>query len=783
MMSGQQEQLQAEDMVFELLSELGNLYLEIGNYDKAVEKLKKLVDLGETEPKAYQNLSKAYLLKKQFDSEAMKIFEKTLEIDPQNALIARVLSQAYLKDQRDDEQAFFVYQKSLQLEPNQLDELYPKIVALALQKQNHQRIIDFINQYNHDQQLFLKLLSFYVAESWKHHAYQDISRFLSQLIDESDNLQYRQLALINLIKHARSFSEDFELCSKDLELFKFLIDKTKSFDSLSDVYLLLAANHLFRKYPIKMIETRKPSIEEYELFLASESFSNIWDLGLNKQNISGYHSGIDESILWDKLKPLLLNKKESKNDFQNSVKEIFDRANSLMLVKIYGKKGEEVEEILKESISKFSAKKNHFVFGFRTGDGYIIFWEDAAKLVSMAEDFLKKSVDKNGNGKAENRQISIVINNIALSKGKEFKYLYDDLEIALSTLAHDERFLLPDSSLLTIKKKREHQLFITSSVKNMIGEDRATSIVPGDITLNHPLTDEEIPIFRWCWYDTLVEIKKGDVKTIGKFAIQKELHPNQIFSSFKAVDSMLERLVILKVLKPGFEIGNDPLTTKKRFFEEARTLGKLIHPQVAMIYEVGEDQNLSFIAREYIEGKSLTTPKRMNRKIDWVRAVNYCRKIAEILAEIHEKGIIHGRLKPENIFILSKDEIKITDFQIPSFSIPIRKSETIDVKSLTYTAPELLDNNVASVQTDVFALGVILYELLTEKNPFSEDTPNKVFNQLLTKTPSPVTLSNSEVPEELNKIIIKSLEKAPVNRYNSMSDMAEALEKIVENNK
>ena len=188
---------------------------------------------------------------------------------------------------------------------------------------------------------------------------------------------------------------------------------------------------------------------------------------------------------------------------------------------------------------------------------------------------------------------------------------------------------------------------------------------------------------------------------------------------------------------------------------------------------------MNFLAREFIEGEPLKPPREINKKLNWKQAVNWCIQISEILLFTHSKNIIHGRLKPSNIFTISKSEVKLTDFQIPGFSLPAKKLENASAESLTYFAPELINDNELSFQTDIFALGVILYELLTDINPFMHQKPNKIFDQIQTKTPESISNYNKNVPNKLNNIVLKMIEKTPVKRYKRMKDLLADLKEIL----
>lgn len=774
-MNMQQEKLQAEDMVFELLSELGNLYLELGKYDKAIEKLKALVDLGETEAAVFKNLSKAYLLKKQVDEEAREIFEKTIELEPDNTELNQVLSEIYLAEEKTDEKALNVFQKVFKKNPEKLIDISRKLIHESIKNKNHEKIWNHLSAFKTESDHLDQLLKIYMLESWENSAYDEVASYLNELMKDDQSLNLHQWYIVNLVKKISGSDTGIEISHEDFEIFQKYIESDVSFISLDDLYYYLTASRVFNKIPVKFTEDKKPSIEEYELFLGDDSFTNIWDMGLNKQNSKLNIQPEKNLKIWEKLNLIDDAHKTEKENFirQTKVKDIYNRANSLLILKSNKKITNEITDTLLKTITKISGKKNAYIQGFSTDNGYVIFWENINSLVSVAENFLKDFSSGDSNNLF---QFEIVVQDISLSRNSEARYLIDDLEISLSVLCPSQEIDLAKSES---KGKKGHQLLISSSVKNLIEEERSDSIVPSEISIIHPVTEDKIPVFNLCWNDAIKKIVNGEIKTVGKFSISKELHPNQVFTSYKAVDSMLERFVVLKVLKPGFEIQNAKKNVKKAFLEQARNMGKLTHPNISLIYEVGEDQDLNFLAREFIEGEPLKPPREINKKLNWKQAVNWCIQISEILLFTHNKNIIHGRLKPSNIFTISKSEVKLTDFQIPGFSLPAKKLENASAESLTYFAPELINDNELSFQTDIFALGVILYELLTDINPFMHQKPNKIFDQIQTKTPESISNYNKNVPNKLNNIVLKMIEKTPVKRYKRMKDLLADLKEIL----
>ena len=221
------------------------------------------------------------------------------------------------------------------------------------------------------------------------------------------------------------------------------------------------------------------------------------------------------------------------------------------------------------------------------------------------------------------------------------------------------------------------------------------------------------------------------------------------------------------------------MSSEQLFLKEAKNIGKLIHPNIALTYDVTQEQGLCFIAREYIAGEQIKVTKLLNKKIDCQNAFSFYYDISKVLSFTNEMGIVHGKLNPNNIFILNKIEIKLTDFQFNNFQIPVKLTENISLNNLSYLAPEQIEKNKISAQSDIYSLGIILYELLTDHNPFYHNKKDKILANILNKTPEVMTKYNSDLPAKLNQIVFKAIEKIPDKRYKSMVEFGDELKRII----
>jgi eukaryotic-like serine/threonine-protein kinase len=278
---------------------------------------------------------------------------------------------------------------------------------------------------------------------------------------------------------------------------------------------------------------------------------------------------------------------------------------------------------------------------------------------------------------------------------------------------------------------------------------------------------------------------------IGPYEIVSLLGAGGMGEVYRARDSRLRREVAVKVLPPSFAKDTDRL---RRFEQEARMVGALNHPNILAIYDVGEQAGTPYLVSELLEGQSLREHMQ-GGPIPQRKAVDYGMQIARGLAAAHEKGVVHRDLKPDNIFVLNDGRIKILDFglakliQDDALTSAHPDLQTVDQEhpattpghvmgTVGYMAPEQVRGQGADHRSDVFALGAILYEMLTGKRAFKRDSSVETMNAILKEEPPELEAAVSGLNPGLDRVVRHCLEKNPVQRFQSASDIAFDLETI-----
>jgi len=273
-------------------------------------------------------------------------------------------------------------------------------------------------------------------------------------------------------------------------------------------------------------------------------------------------------------------------------------------------------------------------------------------------------------------------------------------------------------------------------------------------------------------------------RLIGHYRVLEELGRGGMGVVYVAEDTHLERRVALKVLRP--DVADVP-DRRRRFQREARAAAALNHPNIVHLYSVEQSDDLLFMTMELVQGRSLRDILRADAPLPLVRTLAFAVQLAEGLACAHGAGILHRDLKPGNVMVTDDDRVKILDFGLARLLAPVPDAATMTRAELSsgmtfgtagYMSPEQALGRTLDPRTDLFALGVVLFEMATGRAPFEGDTLAAVFDQLLNRQPpSPRTL-NPTVPASLAAVIDKSLEKDPEHRYRSANDLLQDLKQV-----
>ena len=272
---------------------------------------------------------------------------------------------------------------------------------------------------------------------------------------------------------------------------------------------------------------------------------------------------------------------------------------------------------------------------------------------------------------------------------------------------------------------------------------------------------------------------------LGKYDVTEEVSRGSMGIVYLGHDPFIDRPVALKVALA--ESLNDPDTGerfRKMFFNEAHTAGMLMHPNVISIFDAGVDENNCYIVMEYIDGgDTLKSYCSGDNLLPIEKVVEIIFKCAKALDYAHRQGVVHRDIKPSNILVTKDHDVKIGDFSIAE----INKLDMTETKpegmmgSPRYMSPEQLKEEEVTSQTDLFSLGIVMYELLAGKHPFTTDKFSRLVTMILNEEPPPIREVRTDIPEVLEDIVNKAMQKDVKDRYAMGLDLATDLNKAFEN--
>src|SRR5580704_6540415 len=261
---------------------------------------------------------------------------------------------------------------------------------------------------------------------------------------------------------------------------------------------------------------------------------------------------------------------------------------------------------------------------------------------------------------------------------------------------------------------------------------------------------------------------------LGRYEVLEPIGRGASSTVFKARDTLIGRIVAIKTLQSGL---NDP-AWRERFMAEARIVGQLSHPRIVKLHDVGIDETSGapYLVMEFVVGQTLEQ-YIASSKIEPQQAYSWGAALARALAYAHEQGIVHGDIKPANIMINQDGRVMLTDFGIARFAANVSQNGGLR-GTPAYLSPEQIEGNPTDGRSDLFSLGIVLYQLATGQKPFQSDSVEAVCAQILKARISPPTKVNPMLPRGFDGIIERCLAKNPANRYANGEILSTELEAV-----
>jgi serine/threonine-protein kinase len=280
---------------------------------------------------------------------------------------------------------------------------------------------------------------------------------------------------------------------------------------------------------------------------------------------------------------------------------------------------------------------------------------------------------------------------------------------------------------------------------------------------------------------TVALSRPGPRRTLGRYRIMKELGRGSMGVVYLGEDPTIHRPVAIKTMR--LDQADDPDLVKEvktRFFHEAESTGRLSHPNIVTIYDAGEEDDLGYIAMEFLEGTTLKAWCRKEHLLPVRQAVHLAATVADALDYAHRQGIVHRDVKPSNIMLTKENAVKVTDFGIARITTSTKTQTTMIMGTPSYMSPEQVVGDKVDGRADIFSLGVVLFELLTSEKPFEAENITALLFKIAHERPQSIKALRPDLPPSAEAVLDRALQKNAAHRYQHARDLAQDLRACVE---
>ena len=271
----------------------------------------------------------------------------------------------------------------------------------------------------------------------------------------------------------------------------------------------------------------------------------------------------------------------------------------------------------------------------------------------------------------------------------------------------------------------------------------------------------------------------GVPATLGRYQVLKELGRGAMGVVYLGKDPTIQRFVAIKTMRlEDIDKEEDLKEFRDRFFREAESTGRLSHPNIITVYDAGEQDGLAYIAMEYLEGVLLNCYCQKSTLVPAKQALQIVATVAEALDYAHGQGVIHRDVKPPNIMILKQRLVKVMDFGIAKMASASKTQSSMIVGTPRYMSPEQATGKDVDGRSDVFSLGIVLFELLTGERPFDAENMPALVTRIAKAPHAPLMKYRRDLPTRVQSIVDRALQKEIQNRYRYAGDMAQDLREV-----
>lgn len=753
--------------VVELLATLGKAYLENSENEKAADKFRQLLKLGVADKETVCNFALALARNEATNDEALDVYRKAVALESHDESLYVTLATLFLKADVFDEPALPVFRRVLKFSPpfeaqvrDALERIFQETTDTITVPEIRQTLMDSIDNP--------ELLSLYLTAAWREEKYDETVDILKDLHAKSNQSDLYLDAICKTLLEKKADYEKigrkFALTASEASYCLKLKDIEKSIQRIAEIELYLDLKNLFLAFTPKP-EKSNDRPDEYEILLSDDAINHFQEI-TETQNIN---IEVDNRFTLDEH---FIRKFTSGAVSQNS--DFIDQLNTVAIFEIcnFDPNADAARLPVRTFLNLMSKKlvRDPGTIQCMTADGMISLSNNPQHTLDLAIETLTKLESYNqvvDDSEVIKLHVTLHCNTIS----------FMDLEkqgIQELRKAFKVHGLHANDHIERKDKTSTHALFLTEPVSRLTHAIRLKHV--GAFKLPHFPDEHDVYAIWPEASETDSSVKGGSGKqNFGKYEVIEPIHERALYSTFRGYDPQLQRPVIIKAYQThAFARFKDLHQLKKQFYEEVRKLNKITHPNVGVIYDAGEDGDVLYLVREFIEGKNLRAHLAEVASDIETTLEPYVR-ICRVVAAFHKHKIWHKNLKPSNMFVTPQEELKVVDGGL----LQVRHTDKFSDQDEMYAAPEQIQGRELTRSCDVFQLGVMLYETLTGTHPFHAESITDFRIKILADDAPPASNHRDDISESLDMVLSKALAKNPEQRYATVEEFEEALKRNI----
>lgn len=764
-MSATSEHVEQQDRIQQLLQKLGRAYLERRQFAEAYEKLRQLLEFNPQNPEYLRDTAIALIGMGDISEQAQQVYQAAVAKNPASDAIKLGLATLFMQNSVTTSFALDICEKAAALNPPNAQRIR-LFLKRQYEEQGHAEKASLIE---HDVVFSTgdtDIIHSYLETLWWEEKFAEAERALAQAASQSRDQQGFNLALaLNrayMDYATRQHITEPAMQNRVLELLDDL-DIAGSLRALR--YFLLLRSRL-RQSPDEP-EPVPAEIEEYEFILGQVPLEDILK-SIEPDTPATRKNGL--LVQPFDLRAEIIDVLERCDDPEQEAAPFSRTGRGLFFIQLFMQEGGSIPEKLTNLVSKHLSQL-HTAIVRQVGSGYVGMAEDPLEQSRAIVNLLSNLENYNAAVPAQER-IHLIGSIYILPATR--KPIDDDTYLdALVKAAHLQRL----AENLDIEESGAG-IFVVHAPEAELDKlrDAGITMLPrGEAKLlpGHNATYAEI-----IWRNPLIHIQAGKTYRINRFELRSCLVKHKKYATYLAFDSQLDRPVIVKVLMPEdavvFLQQND---RREELFTKLRAIGRLNHPNIANLYDMGEHNNMLYFVREYIEGKTIAEAfeGETNQESDTLGTVH---TLIRALLYAQRQGVMHLNLKPANIWISEAQQLKIADFSFPGFHDHESGSGVLFPAQWRYSAPEVLSGDSRDHRSDIYSVGILAYELLARIHPYK--TAGSIHAPRDIRKAQIKPLREHDIPhrEAWSKFVMKCIASEPDARFKTLAEMDLELRKI-----